>query len=99
MILISFERVISLVNTTQVCQHRDSQHRLKHSGLIALQSPVPRILHGVSTGDRIAAGEVQGRNNQDIQSCRNKIHDFPFPSTRRVSVVRAEVEHAFKRNL
>ena len=59
---------------------------------------VPRIFHGVSTGDHIAAGEVRGKNNQDIQSRRNKIHDLPFPSTR-VSVVRAEVEHAFKRNL
>lgn len=41
MISISFERVISLVNTAQVGQHPELQHnhRLKHSGLIAFQSP------------------------------------------------------------
>jgi len=41
MILISFERVISLVNTAQVAQHRELQHnhRQKHSDLIAFQSP------------------------------------------------------------
>lgn len=41
MILISFERVISLGDTAQVRQYRELQHnhRLKHFGLIAFQCP------------------------------------------------------------